>query len=150
MDFGWQRRERLFVVGVEKTLGGQFMFELLEGQLKVADAAWFQVFKNDLIGPSGFVYGQAAHTENGKADLEIELQAMGQASEDHRIQLRLAVFEREIDVTRGRRAEIGDFAADPDERHFPFEKLFYPAIELGYRKSVSRKDAFVEVFRFQC
>jgi len=47
------------------------------------------------------------------------------APEHDGVDLGFGVFKRKIEVTRGRNAEIRNFAGDPDERKGIFQKRFY-------------------------
>jgi len=54
----------------------------------------------------------------------------GPAPEHDAVDLRAAVLEGEIAVTRGRAAEIGEFAPYPEQREAPLERVAHAAQQL--------------------
>ena len=71
-----------------------------------------------------FIDGDFALSQNLLAILQQFAMRHGLVAEQHATQLRCAILEREVNVSRRLSAQIGDLAADPDRADLFFEKPF--------------------------
>ena len=106
--------ERLFAGGIEEAARFKALPELLEGDLQRAGADGFEEFRNELHLSALLVDGDFAAEQHMQAVGWFEAEQRGLLAEQDRRQLRLAIFEREVDVAGGRGAQVGDFAFDPE------------------------------------
>jgi len=80
-----------------------------------------------------FVDADAAADHYLEAVLGTEAKEQGLAPEEDDRELRLGVFEGEVEMARGRRAEVGDFALDPDVDVLAFNEFTDPADQFADR-----------------
>ena len=104
----------LLVDGLEKALGLQLGFQLLEGDLQGAHAPGLGVVQDELVLAAGLVDVHPRPADDVHPVLEVELEPPGNGPEQHRPDLAVLVFEREVEMARGGPAEVGDLALDPE------------------------------------
>ena len=113
-DAARKARQRPLALRREQSLGGQFLLELLEGQLQRAQALRLQHFHQQLVFAAGFVDIDAAARQHGQAVLRLEFPVAVGRAEGHALHLRVAFLEGEVVVAAGGQLEAGDFARHPD------------------------------------
>ena len=101
-------------VELEQALGRKLALQLLEALLQAALPARADFRDLNLVLPARFVDGDRPAREHGLAVRERETDAPRLALEHHRGERRRRVLEREVEMARAGRAEIGDFPRDPD------------------------------------
>ena len=101
-------------VGGEEAFGFEALFQLLEGELKRAEADGLDVLDVDLIFAAGFVDADRAAHGDVQAVLGAELDAALLLLEENAADLGAVVLEREVDVAGLGFAAVGNFAFDPD------------------------------------
>jgi len=109
-----KRGERLFLGGVEEATCFEALLELFEGDLQRTGADGFEEFRDELHLATLLVDGNFSAEENVDAVGGLEAQQRGLLAEEDYGELSVAILEREVDVARGRGAEVGDFTFDPE------------------------------------
>lgn len=116
-------------MGVEKPFSHEFLFQLLEGQLKVAKSSCFHGLNDQLkISPLG-VKRNAPATENTSTVFRPKNQGSGLGSEHYATNLGVFIFEGEIPVPRRGRGKVGYFPLDPDLYKVILNSLFEQGIQ---------------------
>jgi hypothetical protein len=85
----------------------------------------------NLVLAAWLVHAERASHGDAKPVLRAKLQAARLIAKAHATDLGLRVFEREIQMSRLRRAIIGDFAFQPNVRKGSFEELAYARVLLA-------------------
>ena len=88
-------------------------FQLLEGNLQGAGAHRLRELGDQLHLPALFVNRDPAAHQDRKPIFRTEAQQKRLPAEDHNRQLRFPILEREVEVPRGRGAQVGDFTLHP-------------------------------------
>lgn len=125
-------RQGTLAVSVEKTLGFQALLELLESKLQRAHADRFHGFGYELELAALLVNADAAADQDVESVFRAEAKQHGLAAKEHYGQLRVCVFEREVNMAGGGGAVVGDFAFDPDVDIFLLDELADLADEFAY------------------
>lgn len=102
----------MFVGGVEKAGGGQFLFELFKGGGEVADAGIPHPLRIQLIHPAALIHRNPPLRHHRVPILRRKAQPLRRRPPHDAFQLRPAIFQREIEMTRTRARKIRDFAVD--------------------------------------
>ena len=115
-DVSRQKRDRLFAGIVKKAFGGKPGFQLLKRDLKLSDAAGFEILKDDLVIAPGLIDADAAQADDVHAVFGHEFQISVLPAEHDAADLGFFVLQGKIEMLRGRHMEIRDLAADPEKR----------------------------------
>jgi hypothetical protein len=118
-DLARQRRQRALAPLVEQPLFGQARLQLLERQLPRAQPLGLELLADDLVLTLRVVDAHAAAGDDPEAVLRLELQVAQRRAEHHRLDLRLGVLQREVEMPGVPEPAVGDLAFDPR-----FEELF--------------------------
>ncbi|OQA25866.1 MAG: hypothetical protein BWY59_01604 [Verrucomicrobia bacterium ADurb.Bin345] len=117
---------------IEQALRGQFRLQLLERLLQAALARFLRLLNHNLVLAGFVIDGQVAEyphldpVANGHLDTALT------SLEEHGRDLRVFVLEGKIHVTGRRRAQIGDFALDPNRADPVFEQHADQPRQLGH------------------
>src|SRR5262249_46335664 len=122
-DLPRQRRERPLPRGVEQPFCLQPLFELIEGELQRAEAVRLEMLADELVLAFWFVHRDPAPRHDAQSVRRLELQIAQGGSEDHRLDLRGAVLEREIQMAGVPDSAVRQLAFDPDLEEFLFEEV---------------------------
>src|SRR5579863_4675822 len=106
--------QRTLAAGVEEAFGFEFLFELFEGELQRTGSDRLHGLGNQLHLAALLVDADTAADQDVEAVFRAEAKQHGLTAEEDNRELRLGVFEREIEMAGGSGAEVGDFALDPD------------------------------------
>src|ERR1700683_946861 len=109
-----QKRERLFSLRGEQTLGFQALFQLIEGQLQRAQADRLDALDVDLIFAAGFVDADGTAHSDVEAIFGAEFHESQLVLEADATDLGAVVFEGAIHVARRGFVAVGEFAFDKD------------------------------------
>ena len=131
--------QRPLAGGVEEAFGLEPLLELFEGQLQRAGADRLHGFGHQLHLAALLVDADPAAHQHVQAVLGAKAQQHGLAAEEHDGQLRVGVFEREVDVAGGRGAVVGDLALDPDVAVLLLDQLANLADQLAHRPDAARR-----------
>ena len=123
--------EWLLAVGMEEATRFETLLELFESDLERAGADRLEKFGDELHLAALFVDRNFAAEEDMKAVGELEAEERGLLTEEDRGELGIAIFKREVDVAGGRRAEVGDFAFDPEVAVFALDVEAHVADEVA-------------------
>ena len=107
-------RERALAGRIEEALFGQFLLELLEGELERAVAQGLQEFDDELVFAARLEDVDAAAREHGETVLGLEFPIAVRGAEGHYAHLRLGLLQGEVVVAAGSQLDAGYFAGDPD------------------------------------
>ena len=121
-DFGRQRRQRPLARRVEEALGLELLLQLLERQLQRAEALGLEVVAEDLILALRLVDADPAARDHAQSVFGLELQVAHGRAVHHRLDLRAAILEREVQVAGVPQPAVGDLALDPEIAESGFEE----------------------------
>jgi hypothetical protein len=116
---------------VEDAFAAELFFELLDGGEEGAEAGLLHGFGDELHLTAGLVDAERAGDADGVAVFGAEAEELGLAAEEDDGELGVAVFEREVAVTAGGGAPVGDFAFDGDAAVGALDEGADAADELG-------------------
>src|SRR5882762_2542025 len=108
-----KRRDGFFFLGVEKSFGFQSCFELLKRNLQRPCTFGLQVLGDQLQLPASLVDRYFASGDDLHPILRTKPQQPRLRAEHHNVQLRRAVFQREVQVPGLRWLEVRNLALDP-------------------------------------
>ena len=117
---------------------------MLEGELEGAGADGLHGFGDELHLAALLVDADAAADEDVKAVFRAEAEQHGLAAEEDDGELRVGVFEREVDVAGGGGTVVGDFAFDPNVAEFLFDEFADLRDQLADRPDAARGAGLVE------
>ena len=141
-----EARQRTFSFGREEALGGEFLLELLEGQLQRAQPLGFQQFDQELVLAAGFVDIDAAARQHGEPVLRLEFPEAVGGAEGHRLHLGIAFLQGEVVVAAGGEFEAGDFAGHRNIGELAVENRADGAVEFADAEDAAlRKEVEGEV-----
>ena len=109
--------------GVEEAFGLEALLELLEGELERAGADRLQGFGDKLHLAALLVDADAAAGKDVQAVFRAEAEQRGLAAKEDDGKLGVGIFQGEVNVAGGRRAQVGDFALDPNVGVLGFDDL---------------------------
>src|SRR5439155_6558857 len=118
-------RQRPFPFRREQALGLELSFEPLEGQLQCAYALQLDGADDELVLPARLVNSEVALDDDLLAVLQNRAILHRLAAKQHAVQLRVGVFQREVNVAGTLHAQIGDFARHPDQAELLFEQSLH-------------------------
>ena len=126
-DASRQERQLPLPGRIEKTLRLESRPELLEGHLQRAGAERLQGIADDLVPPLRLVEREPASDEHRETVLHCEAQSPRLAGEEHRVDAGVRIFQREVEVSARRTAQVRHFSlhleiAEPafqDPLHLP-------------------------------
>ncbi len=130
-DLARQRRQRPLARRIEQPFVLQALLQLIEGQLPRAQPVRLQVLADELILAFGLVDRHPPARDDAQAVGRLELEVAQCGSENDRANLRGAVLEREIQVSRVPHAAVRQLALDPDLEELGFEQIAHSNRELG-------------------
>ena len=137
-DGARKRGQRLLALGVEEAFGLEAFLQLLEGELQRAGADGLHGFGDELHLAALLVDADAAAHQHVQAVFRAEAKQHGLAAEENDGQLRVGVFEGEVDVAGRRGAEVGDFAFDPDVAVLLLDQFAHLRDQLAHRPDAAR------------
>ena len=140
----WISRQRPFARGVEHALRLEPFLQLLKGQLQRARTHRLHGLGHQLHLAALLVNAHPSAHQHLQAVLRPEAQQQSLAAKQDDGQLRVGIFEREVEVARGRRAIVGDFAFDPHIGILLLDELADAADQLPYRPHVARGSGLVK------
>ena len=111
-----EKRQRSLARRVEQAFSRQPRFELLEGKLERSDPFRLGILHDHLIVALGLVDRHPASADELQPVLKGEPQGASDGPEQDRTNLTGGVFQREVGVSGGRDAEVGDLPLHPDVR----------------------------------
>ena len=109
-DAPGQRWDRPLTTGFEQPFRSQLGLQLLEGNLECASALGFEVFCLKLQVAALVVNGESTTRDNLQAVLRTKAQQSRLGPPHHHPQLRRAILQREVKMSRFGRPVVGDFA----------------------------------------
>ena len=112
-DFRRQRRQRPLARRLEEALGLEFLLQLLERQLQRAESLRLQVVAEQLILALRLVDAEPAARDHAQPVFGLELQVAHGGAIHHRLDLRAAILEREVEVAGVPQPAVGDLSLDP-------------------------------------
>ncbi len=112
---------RLLAFCVEQTFRLKLRLELFESDLQRAGAFGLKIFRSDLQVPALFVDGDASTSDHLHAVLGTKTQQPRLRAKHHRTDLRIPVFQGEVQMAGPGRAEVGDFSFDPNVSIFALD-----------------------------
>jgi hypothetical protein len=133
-------RQGPFPLGREQSLGGQLLFELLEGQLQRAEALGFEQFHQQLVFAARLVDVDAAARQHCQAILRAELPVAVRRAERHALEHGIPLFEGEIVVAAGGQFESRDFARHPDFGELVVERRADGGIQFADGEDAALRD----------
>ena len=108
---------------VEQALGGELLLQLFEGLLQGAEAFRLHVLAEDLVLALGIVDADLAARDDLQAVFRLELQVAQRRPEHHRLDLRCAVLQREVQVPGVPDTRVRNLALDPHVLQLVFEQV---------------------------
>ena len=132
-DCCWQFWQRFFARGIKQSLGRQFLFAFFQHFKNRTDARHFYACGNNLIIAACRICGKATGNNN--------LHSVGQGeiywcpapyNNRHR---RTGIFDSHIHVSRCCARNLGQFAANLDNRERGFNNIFKQCRRIGHRKN---------------
>ncbi len=114
-NFSGQKRDRFFMLCIEQALFFQLFFQLFERFLQGTGTFGLHVFKNQLVRPLRFVYGQPGQTHDFQPVFQREFQTPLLVFEHHAPDHGPVILERKIGMAGRRGSTIGDFPGNPDK-----------------------------------
>lgn len=109
-----ESRNGTFAFPGEETLCVELLFEFFKCGLEFAFALKFDIDDAELVLAARFVNGEFAVDGDGLAVFEKgTVRGAGVRFEEDASELRVLILEREVNMARGLKAEVGDFAGDP-------------------------------------
>ena len=130
-DLARQGGQRPFARRVEQPFVLQALLQLIEGELQRAEPVRLQVLADELILALGLVDRHASARDDAQAVGRLELQIAQRGSENDRPDLRGAVLQREIQMSRVPHAAVRELAFDPDLEELGFEQIAHANRQLG-------------------
>src|SRR5207248_4162072 len=130
-DTAGKQRQRLLARRIEETFPFEALFQLVEGELKRAEADRLDFLDVNLIFAALFVDADGATHGDLQAVFGAELDAALLLFEENAFNLRAVVFQGEIDVAGLRFAAVGDFALDEDVGEIAGEEIADASGELA-------------------
>ena len=108
------------------------LLQLLERELQRAEAVRLQVLADELIFALRLVDAEAAARDDVQAVLGLELEVAHGGAEHHRLDLRAAVLQREVDVAGVPHPAVRDFPLDPEVAEARLEAVADRRGQLGH------------------
>src|SRR5579859_1962351 len=122
-DASRQRRQRLLTLRIKKSFSCECLLQLLERKLQRPQSHRLDVRNVNLIFTPRFVDADGAAHGDVQSILGTKLEAAHLIAKADATDLRLLVLQREVQMPRLSRAEIRDFAFDPQVREFVVEQI---------------------------
>gem|GEM_PF-3985206 len=107
-------RQRFLPRRVEQPLFGEFLLQLLEGEVQGTEAVGLEVGEVHLVLAAGLIDRDGTEGDDLHAVLRPELQADGAAPEHDGLQSGLVVLQGHVEVSGPRLGEVGDLTGDED------------------------------------
>ena len=130
-DRARQQRDGLLARGIEETLGGEPLLELLQFLLEPAGAMLDERAHHQLILAAGLVDADFTIGQHLQSVAQRHTLPRGIAPEEHAAELGAGVLERKIHMPAGLGAEIGNFTAHPTGPEAALQEFLHPAGELS-------------------
>ena len=124
---------------VEQSLLGKALLEFLEGELQCTQPFGQEPAGDELILSAPLVNAHIAERDDLQSVPKRELNLGCDATKQHHGQLGVGVLQREIDVSGGRRAEIGNLAFDPQAGKLLFEQVLDASRQVGNAEDLCRR-----------
>jgi len=141
-----KRRQRALAVGLKKAFGFQPRFKLLKCKLQRASADGLHRFSHKLKLPALLVHAHAPADENMKAIFGTKTEQHSLAAKEYDRELRIGIFEREVNMARGCRPKIRYLALYPHIAILFLNQLANLAHELANRPDAAR---WTQLFKYQ-
>src|ERR1019366_8200316 len=119
-----KRWQRTFSFRRKQSFRGELLLELFETELQGPDALKFDGADDELILSAGFVNRHVTLQQNLLSVRKKFAMRNSFAAKQHATDLRSGIFQREIPVAGTLRAQVRDFAADPNLPDRFFEQAF--------------------------
>src|SRR5690606_40693860 len=134
-----QKGDRLLSRRVEEPIWGELLLELLESEGERSRADRLERIADDLRIAARLVEGDAPAGDHLLAVVRAEAEQPRLPAEEHRADLGALVLEAEVEVARGRPAEVRDLAAHVHRPELPLQGAPDATGELPHRQHGRRR-----------